>query len=122
VVVAASFFALLAVLQLPVQFLVGGRPRPWPAAAWALVYNFYRSPASIFMGDVGACSRLCAGHARHQLPFPNTPVVTWMVPVLVLGLPIFDTTLVTFSRLRRGRNPLTTPGLDHSRIVWSSAG
>jgi UDP-GlcNAc:undecaprenyl-phosphate GlcNAc-1-phosphate transferase len=33
--------------------------------------------------------------------------------VTVLALPIFDTTLVTVSRLRRGKNPLTTPGKDH---------
>ncbi|NLG26922.1 MAG: hypothetical protein GX557_03375, partial [Chloroflexi bacterium] len=31
----------------------------------------------------------------------------------VLGVPIVDTALVTFSRLRRGLNPLTTPGKDH---------
>ena len=36
-----------------------------------------------------------------------------MVPVLILGLPLFDTTLVILSRLRRGLNPLTTPGKDH---------
>jgi UDP-GlcNAc:undecaprenyl-phosphate GlcNAc-1-phosphate transferase len=33
--------------------------------------------------------------------------------VLILGLPLFDTTLVIISRLRRGLNPLTTPGKDH---------
>ena len=36
-----------------------------------------------------------------------------MVLVLLLAVPIFDTTLVTISRWRRGRNPLTTPGHDH---------
>jgi UDP-GlcNAc:undecaprenyl-phosphate GlcNAc-1-phosphate transferase len=49
-----------------------------------------------------------------KLRFPaNSVFVTWMVPVLVLAVPIFDTTLVTISRLRRGVNPLTTPGKDH---------
>jgi UDP-GlcNAc:undecaprenyl-phosphate GlcNAc-1-phosphate transferase len=116
VAVAASFFALLAVLQLPVQFLVGGLAAAVAGGSLGFWYhNFYRSPATIFMGDVGA---LFLGFVLAmlgiKLRFPsNTPVVTWMVPVLVLGLPIFDTTLVTFSRLRRGRNPLTTPGLDH---------
>jgi UDP-GlcNAc:undecaprenyl-phosphate GlcNAc-1-phosphate transferase len=37
-----------------------------------------------------------------------------MGPVLVLGVPIFDMTLVVFSRLRRGLNPFTTPGTDHT--------
>jgi UDP-GlcNAc:undecaprenyl-phosphate GlcNAc-1-phosphate transferase len=49
-----------------------------------------------------------------KLRFPdNVPFVTWMVPIIVMGMPIFDTTLVFISRLRRGKNPLTTPGKDH---------
>jgi UDP-GlcNAc:undecaprenyl-phosphate GlcNAc-1-phosphate transferase len=36
-----------------------------------------------------------------------------MVPVLVLGLPVFDTMLVIISRIRRRLNPATTPGKDH---------
>ena len=36
-----------------------------------------------------------------------------MVPALVMGLPIFDTTLVIISRIRRRLNPATTPGKDH---------
>ena len=49
-----------------------------------------------------------------KLRFPaNSYVVTWMIPLMVLALPIFDTTLVFISRLRRGKNPLTTPGKDH---------
>jgi UDP-GlcNAc:undecaprenyl-phosphate GlcNAc-1-phosphate transferase len=49
-----------------------------------------------------------------KLRFPdNVTFVTWMVPVLVMGVPLFDTGLVTLSRLRQGRNPLTNPGRDH---------
>jgi len=49
-----------------------------------------------------------------KLRFPsNSVTVTWIIPLLVLGLPIFDTTLVFVSRLLRGKNPLTTPGKDH---------
>ena len=36
-----------------------------------------------------------------------------MVPALVLAVPLFDTSLVIISRLRRHLNPLTTPGKDH---------
>jgi len=58
-----------------------------------------------------------------KLKFPeNVPFVTWMIPVLVLGVPVFDTTLVTISRLRRGLNPLTTPGTDHSSHRLTYAG
>jgi UDP-N-acetylmuramyl pentapeptide phosphotransferase/UDP-N-acetylglucosamine-1-phosphate transferase len=38
----------------------------------------------------------------------------WAVPVLVLGATIFDTTLVTISRSRRGLLPFATPGKDHA--------
>jgi len=49
-----------------------------------------------------------------KLRFPGRPsMITWMIPVVVLGLPIFDTTLVVISRLRGGMNPLTSPGKDH---------
>ncbi len=36
-----------------------------------------------------------------------------LLAVLILGVPVFDTMLVILSRLRRGKNPLTTPGKDH---------
>src|SRR6202035_3006979 len=38
----------------------------------------------------------------------------WLAPLLILGVTIFDTTLVTISRSRRGLLPFTTPGKDHS--------
>jgi len=78
-----------------------------------LLYNF--NPASIFMGDSGSLFiGFILASVGIKLRFPyNTPIVTWMVPVMVLGLPIFDTTLVVISRLRRGLNPLTNPGKDH---------
>jgi UDP-GlcNAc:undecaprenyl-phosphate GlcNAc-1-phosphate transferase len=89
-----------------------------------LIYNF--NPARIFMGDVGS---LFIGFLMAalgiKLRFPdNMPQVTWMIPILVLGVPIFDTTLVVVSRLRRGHNPLTTPGTDHVshrlvRLGWT---
>ena len=78
-----------------------------------LRFNF--KPAQIFMGDAGA---LFLGFVLAllglQLRFPeNVSFVTWMVPVFILGLPIFDMTLVVFSRLRRGVSP-NTPGKDHT--------
>ena len=36
-----------------------------------------------------------------------------MIPLLVLGVPLFDTTMVTISRLRR-RIPITRGGRDHT--------
>ncbi len=78
-----------------------------------LRYNF--PPAQIFMGDVGS---LFLGFLLAilglQLRFPeNSAFVTWMVPVFLFGLPIFDMTLVVVSRLRRSISPLTA-GKDHT--------
>ena len=45
-----------------------------------------------------------------------------IVPVLILGATIFDTTLVTISRSRRGLLPFATPGKDHAAHRLSNLG
>ena len=110
--VASAFFLVLAAMN--GQYLVGALSAALLGACLGfLVYNF--NPASIFMGDEGALFLgFVLAAAGIKLRFPGHPtVITWMVPVLVLGLAVFDTTLVVVSRLRRGLNPLTTPGKDH---------
>lgn len=110
--VAAAIFLLLAAIS--GQYLVGGLAAAVLGACLGfLVYNF--NPARIFMGDTGSLFLgFLMAAVGIKLRFPsNVPWVTWMIPILVLGVPIFDTTLVFFSRLRRGKNPLTTPGKDH---------
>jgi UDP-GlcNAc:undecaprenyl-phosphate GlcNAc-1-phosphate transferase len=110
--IASGFFLLLAALNN--QYLVGALSAALLGACIGfLYYNF--NPASIFMGDSGSLFigfMLAALGIKLRFPF-STDIVTWMVPLAVLALPIFDTTLVTVSRLRRGKNPLTTPGKDH---------
>ncbi|KPL18627.1 MAG: glycosyl transferase [Anaerolineae bacterium SM23_84] len=109
---AAIFFLLLAAMT--GQYLVGALSAALVGASLGfLVYNF--NPASIFMGDAGALFLgFILAVVGIKLRFPEgLQIVTWMVPVLVLGLPLFDTALVIVSRLRRGFNPLTTPGKDH---------
>jgi UDP-GlcNAc:undecaprenyl-phosphate GlcNAc-1-phosphate transferase len=110
--VAAIFFLLLAAMN--GQFLVGALSAALVGACLGfLVYNF--NPASIFMGDAGSLFLgFMLAAVGIKLRFPEgLEIVTWMVPVLILGLPLFDTALVILSRLRRGLNPLTTPGKDH---------
>jgi len=110
--IASTFFALMCFFS--GQYLVGALSVAVLGACLGfLFYNL--NPANIFMGDSGA---LFLGFVLSaigiKLRFPdNVTFVTWMVPVLVMGLPIFDTALVSISRLRRRRNPLTTPGRDH---------
>ncbi len=111
--VAASFFLLLAAMN--GQYLVGALSAALLGACIGfLVYNL--NPASIFMGDAGALFLgFMLAAVGIKLRFPdNVDIVTWMVPVLILGVPIFDTALVVVSRLLRGLNPLTTPGQDHT--------
>lgn len=111
-VTASAFFLLFAAMNR--QYLVGALAASLLGACVGfLLYNV--NPASIFMGDSGSqFLGFMLAAVGIKLRFPaNVNFVTWMVPVLVLGLPIFDTTLVFISRLRRGLNPLTTPGKDH---------
>lgn len=110
--IAAVYFTLLA--SMSGQYLVGALAAALAGAcAGFLVYNW--NPAHIFMGDTGALFLgFLLAAVGIKLRFPsNSVMITWMIPVLVLGVPVFDTTLVFISRLRRGKNPLTTPGRDH---------
>jgi UDP-GlcNAc:undecaprenyl-phosphate GlcNAc-1-phosphate transferase len=110
--IAAAHFALMC--SFSGQYLVGALAVAVLGACLGfLFYNL--NPANIFMGDSGSLFLgFTLAATGIKLSFPqNVTFVTWMVPVLVMGLPIFDTTLVTVSRLRRGLNPLTSPGRDH---------
>lgn len=109
--VAAAHFLLLAALN--GQYLVGVLSAALLGACIGFLrYNF--NPASIFMGDTGALFiGFVLAAVGVKLRFTNTYVVTWMIPPVVLLVPIFDTSLVIVSRLRRGKNPFTTPGKDH---------
>jgi UDP-GlcNAc:undecaprenyl-phosphate/decaprenyl-phosphate GlcNAc-1-phosphate transferase len=84
------------------------------AALGFLLWNF--KPAKIFMGDGGAMflGFLMATLAA-KMRFDNMHHrISWIVPLLILAVPIFDTTLVTISRSRRGLLPFATPGKDHA--------
>ncbi|HQE91996.1 MAG TPA: MraY family glycosyltransferase [Anaerolineae bacterium] len=119
--IAAAHFALICAFT--GQYLVGALAVAVMAACIGfLIYNW--NPATIFMGDSGALFLgFVLASIGIKLRFPdNTPIVTWMIPLLVLAVPIFDTTLVTLSRLRRHLNPLTTPGVDHTSHRLTYAG
>ena len=68
------------------------------------------------MGDGGAMflGFLMATLALKLRPTGLPHATCWMVPVLILGVPLFDTTLVSISRSRRGLVPFATPGKDHT--------
>ena len=110
---ASVFFAMVAYLngQTIVTTLAAAT---LGAAAGFLRWNF--KPAKIFMGDGGAMflGFLMATLAL-KLRFEHASnLAGWLAPVLILSATIFDTTLVTISRSRRGLLPFATPGKDHS--------
>ena len=86
------------------------------ATAGFLVYNVY--PASIFLGDSGSLllgasfAALTLAPVR-QAAASSNPLSIVSVPLLVLLIPIFDTALVTASRVLSGKSP-ATGGRDHS--------
>jgi len=109
--IACAFFTLLALWQgqiwvsIVAAVLLG-------ATLGFLRFNW--NPATIFMGDAGSLllGFLLAVLAI-KLRFPSAdPSRTWPIPLLVLAVPIFDTTLVIISRLRRGV-PISSGGRDH---------
>ena len=92
------------------------------AALGFLKWNF--NPARIFMGDGGAMFLgFVMATLGLKLRVPAASVLgRQLVPVLVLAIPIFDTTLVTISRSRRGLLPFATPGKDHTSHRLSELG
>lgn len=110
---ASIFFAIVAYLngQTIVATLAAAT---LGAATGFLRWNF--KPAKIFMGDGGAMflGFLMATLAL-KLRFQHAPSLSaWLAPILILSATIFDTTLVTISRSRRGLLPFASPGKDHS--------
>ena len=110
--VSALFFTILAASA--GQGLVASLAAAVTGASLGFLY-YNISPAMIFMGDTGS---LLLGFLLAVIGIKYSPATlplgsTWMVPIIVLGLAVFDTTLVTFSRLR-SRRPVSQGGTDHT--------
>ncbi len=119
--IAALFFAILAAAsgQVLVSTLAAA---VMGAALGFLCWNF--NPAKIFMGDGGAMflGFLMATLSLKLRMTGTPPVVDWIVPVLVLGVAIFDMAMVSISRSRRGLLPFATPGKDHTAHRLANCG
>jgi UDP-GlcNAc:undecaprenyl-phosphate GlcNAc-1-phosphate transferase len=77
-----------------------------------LVWN--KSPAKIYMGDAGALflGILLATLIVRFEPSAQTQIASFLIPVLLLAVPILDTTVAVLSRIRRHLSPFQG-GLDH---------
>jgi UDP-GlcNAc:undecaprenyl-phosphate GlcNAc-1-phosphate transferase len=97
-----------------------------------LRYNFH--PAKIFLGDSGS---LVLGYMLATIsilgPFKTTTALTVVLPILILGLPLFDTSLAILRRTVAGRkvyeadtnhvhHQLTKHGMSHRNTVLTLYG
>jgi len=75
-------------------------------------YNM--NPAKIFMGDTGSTFLgFVLGTLSIQGLFKYYAVISFLVPFIILGLPIFDTTVAFTRRILKGQSPMTA---DRSHI------
>ena len=118
--IATAVLTVMALLAGAVEFAVIGVALVGSTVGF-LVYNF--KPAKIFMGDGGS---LFLGYTVAALAIVVqsmlAPAGGWAVyaaSIAVLAVPIFDTTLVTFTRSRIGRS-VSQGGRDHAshRLVF----
>lgn len=80
-------------------------------------YNL--NPAKIFMGDTGA---LLLGYVLATVSavgmFKFYAIVTFVVPILALALPLFDTAFAIIRRLLKGQSPMSPDrGHLHHRLI-----
>jgi UDP-GlcNAc:undecaprenyl-phosphate GlcNAc-1-phosphate transferase len=110
--VASAFFLIMALLE-GLGLVASLAAATLGACVAFLYYNF--SPASLFMGDAGS---MVLGFTLAvlgiKLNFKGIPMsISWAIPVIILGVPLFDTTLVVVSRLLRHK-PIYLGGKDHT--------
>lgn len=75
-----------------------------------LFYNFH--PAKIFLGDTGALFLGFMIAVLSLLGFKNITVISFIIPVIMLGVPISDTFFAIVRRLRN-KQKISTPDKSH---------
>ncbi len=75
-----------------------------------LLYNFY--PAKIFMGDTGALFLGYMIAVLSLLGFKSVTALSFIVPIIVLGVPISDTFFAIIRRIVN-KKPLSAPDKSH---------
>lgn len=78
----------------------------WSAVLLGICVGLYfwnKTVSKFFLGDSGAQTLgfLLASFSIMYNPLNRSPESSWIVPIMLLGVPIFDTTLVVLSRVRR---------------------
>ncbi|WP_419955655.1 glycosyltransferase family 4 protein [Neobacillus niacini] len=75
-----------------------------------LFYNFH--PASIFMGDTGAMFLGFIISVLSLLGYKNVTFISFIIPVIILGVPISDTFFAIMRRIIN-KQPLSAPDKSH---------
>lgn len=111
-VAISSFFLFLLAFQGGQNFIAAMSIVLSGATAGFLMWN--KAPARIYMGDAGALflGVLIASLTLRFNPNPIDRIASFAIPVLLLAVPILDTTVVVVSRLKRGISPFQG-GKDH---------
>ena len=121
--IAATFFAIDAVTVHENKAVLALALALALACAGFLPFNLRpKRTAAVFMGDSGSQVlgfALAALGLSASWKVAGTTVATLLLPILVLAVPILDTTLVTVARLLDGR-PVYQGGRDHTshRLVY----
>jgi UDP-GlcNAc:undecaprenyl-phosphate GlcNAc-1-phosphate transferase len=111
-VAIASFFLFLLAIQ-GSQFFIAALAMVLSGATIGfLLWN--KPPARIYMGDAGALflGLLISTLAIRFDPNPIYLSASFSIPILILAVPILDTSVAVISRLRRGVSPFQG-GQDH---------
>ncbi len=111
-IAAIASLTIFAIATTNGQFLVAGLAVGLAGCTVGFLrHNFH--PARIYMGDGGSLFiGFLVAYLGIKLQFQGGRLLSALVPVLVCSVAIFDTTLVTISRLATGRSPFLG-GQDH---------
>lgn len=117
--IVAGLTAIAAALFIGAASLAGQPALAFWAACLlgvsAGLYFWNGIAVKFFLGDSGAQTLgfLLASFGILYNPLNRAPESSWIVPIMLLGVPIFDTTLVVLSRLRR-RQSIGSGRRDHT--------
>lgn len=75
-----------------------------------LPFNFF--PAKVFMGDTGALFLGFMIAVLSLLGFKNVTMISFIIPILILAVPIFDTAVAIVRRVIQKR-PISSPDSSH---------
>jgi UDP-GlcNAc:undecaprenyl-phosphate GlcNAc-1-phosphate transferase len=111
-VAAISAGAFFVVANADSQFLVAGLALALSGCALGFLRHNYH-PARIYMGDAGALYLgFLLSYLGLKVRYPLPENIAFLIPLVVLTVPILDTSLVTISRMLRHQSPFRG-GRDH---------